>query len=562
MKVMSTYPVVRGVRLPRPIRRTQYQLDAYVENGAMTAETCYKSAIELVRLWLEEKVSEMPEVKSALDKSQGNINISYNGIAIRTTQLTEGKRTIWALSFIHPDNTVATRLWETQVVIYLEEDRVRLFAENSFSVSIAVEDPIPTVPGFIRAIVEQIGLVSTFPLSSAPWTIRDENDVGKLYEVVTAPNRQLPVIVISSPDYYKWPMPGYAPDYIISGDEVAQKCFGRCIVVQLPYFMGFKWSELVGRAWSVFDGGVRIYQPSLDFENDDIYMHPLYSKTKILGWKRDTEDIPSYRCFERYIISELKRKPTVLCAGTERIAFTAIMQRKLEQQRKESIINSEAVKASYEDQINILQEEKEFHKELAEEAYQKYTQFEKEVEILKEKNYDLECLVENLKEAIKSSGKTLEDVIPIPDNYDEMGEWCRRYLDNKLVFTNRARRAVGKDIETLYSDVALVYRCLLFLATEYRDGKLGKINHTEIESKLRSLQVENRPSATQSQAGRYEEEYYYTDTKGNKHLADMHLARGTSRDTKQSLRIYYYWDAEDEKVVVVSLTRHLTTDAT
>lgn len=103
---------------------------------------------------------------------------------------------------------------------------------------------------------------------------------------------------------------------------------------------------------------------------------------------------------------------------------------------------------------------------------------------------------------------------------------------------------------------------MLFLATEYRDGKLGKINHTEIESKLRSLQVENRPSATQSQAGRYEEEYYYTDTKGNKHLADMHLARGTSRDTKQSLRIYYYWDAEDEKVVVVSLTRHLTTDAT
>lgn len=75
MKAMSTYPVVRGVRLPRPIRRTQYQLDAYVENGAMTAETCYKSAIELVRLWLEEKVSEMPEVKSALDKSQGNIAI-------------------------------------------------------------------------------------------------------------------------------------------------------------------------------------------------------------------------------------------------------------------------------------------------------------------------------------------------------------------------------------------------------------------------------------------------------------------------------------------------------
>ena len=49
---MNTYPVVRGVRLPRPIRRTQYQLNAYIENAAMTSETCYKSAIELVKLWL------------------------------------------------------------------------------------------------------------------------------------------------------------------------------------------------------------------------------------------------------------------------------------------------------------------------------------------------------------------------------------------------------------------------------------------------------------------------------------------------------------------------------
>ena len=63
---MNTYPVVRGVRLPRPIRRTQYQLNAYIENAAMTSETCYKSAIELVKLWLGEKTSEMPEVRACL----------------------------------------------------------------------------------------------------------------------------------------------------------------------------------------------------------------------------------------------------------------------------------------------------------------------------------------------------------------------------------------------------------------------------------------------------------------------------------------------------------------
>lgn len=559
---MCAYPIVRGVRLPQPIRRTQYQLDAYIEREGMAPEACYSSAIELVALWLEEKTSEMPEVKSKISQRQDDINISYNGIIIRTVSVLEDTKMSWALSFIHPDNTVPTRLWETQVVISKENDRVRLFTENSFSVSIEADDPYPTVPGFVRAMAEQIGIVTTCPLSTIPWTIEKEVDVDKLYEVVTDSKRQLPVIVISSPDYHRWPISGYAPEYIISGNTVAEKCFGRCIVVQLAYQMGFRWSEKVGRSWAVFDGGVRIYRPGLDFDNDDIFMHPLYSKNKILGWKRDCDELLSYQCYERYIISEIRRKPTMLCSTAERIAFTALLQRKIEQQREESITNTEQMKRSYEDQIKAVQEEKDFQQELAEDAYQKYRQYEHDCEILREKNYNLECLVEQLQDALKTAGKHMEDVIPMPDTYDEMGEWCSKYLSGKLEFTNRAERAIGKDVETLYNDVSLVYKCLLFLANEYRDAKLGKESYDIIDRKLKDLQVENRPSVTATQAGRYEDDYYYTDANGVKNLADMHLARGTSRDTRSTLRIYYYWDEKQRKVVIVSLTRHLTTTAT
>lgn len=558
---MSTYPVVRGVRLPQPVRRTQYQLEAILERDGMSPQVCCDSAKELILLWLEEKVGQMPELKHAIQQSQDGINISYNGIMIRTVSLTDGESKLWAMDFIHPDNAVPTRLWETQATVCLTGGRATLFTESSFSVSVQAEDPCPTVPGFIHAITEQIGLISTCPLTDQPWTIADEADIQRLYQILTDPRRQLPVVVISAPDYRRWPISGYAPEYIISGEELAKKCFARCIVVQLPYQMAFRWSEKVGRSWAVFDGGVRIYRPELDFENDDLCKHALYSKHKILGWTCQEGESPWQRC-QRHLIQELRSRPTLLSSCGHRMVYSTLFQKKLEQQRRERIDDVEQLRQSYESQIQSIQEERDYQRELAEDAYQKYRQYEQSCEILRERNYNLECLVAQLQDALKAVGTDMQDVIPIPDNYDEMSEWCQTYLAGKLEFTNRARRAVGKDPETLYSDVELVYKYLLFLGGEYRDSKMGKADYDTVADKLKQLQVENRPSVNETQAGRYEEEYYYTDDRGIRRLADMHLVRGSSRDTRSTLRIYYYWDEEARKVVVVSLPRHLTTSST
>jgi len=43
---------------------------------------------------------------------------------------------------------------------------------------------------------------------------------------------------------------------------------------------------------------------------------------------------------------------------------------------------------------------------------------------------------------------------------------------------------------------------------------------------------------------------------------DRHLVKGTSRDPRFCMRIYFFWDDEENVVVVGHLPGHLTTAAT
>ena len=60
------------------------------------------------------------------------------------------------------------------------------------------------------------------------------------------------------------------------------------------------------------------------------------------------------------------------------------------------------------------------------------------------------------------------------------------------------------------------------------------------------------------QAGQEGNEYYVA-YQGRRILMARHLKKGNSRDERYCLRIYFFWDDEDEQVVVGSLPGHLDT---
>jgi hypothetical protein len=61
----------------------------------------------------------------------------------------------------------------------------------------------------------------------------------------------------------------------------------------------------------------------------------------------------------------------------------------------------------------------------------------------------------------------------------------------------------------------------------------------------------------------YHRDPFRVDWRGGKRLLDQHLKNGgNTRDPKRCLRIYYFWDPEEQLVVVGSLPGHIRTGAT
>lgn len=73
--------------------------------------------------------------------------------------------------------------------------------------------------------------------------------------------------------------------------------------------------------------------------------------------------------------------------------------------------------------------------------------------------------------------------------------------------------------------------------------------------------LEERGAITNVAAGMQSDEYY-VQYQGKKRKLERHLAKGNSKDPRYCLRIYFFWDDQDQVVVIGDLPHHLDTVAT
>lgn len=136
---------------------------------------------------------------------------------------------------------------------------------------------------------------------------------------------------------------------------------------------------------------------------------------------------------------------------------------------------------------------------------------------------------------------------------DEMEEWTAKHCDEIVVLP----RAIAAAKKSEYHAPQHVYDALNLLAIDYRSLKRGEIAHPEFMQRCAAVGVDYNRSVDRSVAGEAGEEYFVR-WKGRRRFLNHHLGRGTSRDPRFTLRIYFTWDDEDEVVVVGWLPSHLT----
>lgn len=504
--------ITRGVPLPQIEQHMVYYLDANLLNQEMTSEICFSSALEILKEWIKKKVNACTKIYNSLDENLLNgMDVSYGGYRLCSVALNKDICQ-WAFLLTHPDTGIATRVWETQVILTKSSEAVEICVSVSYT-SPQKENDVSEViysrPGFIESLADYIGIVQVKLVQKDVWKVNTKDDIDELYELLTSPSRNLPIVVLTCPEWKLWNYSEWAPEYLVNGEKLAVDCFTSCFVVELNYYSAFDWNRKVGLNWAAYDGAIRIFSPHWKPEEENWYIHPLFKKQKIMNWR--TDDNNSADAFYRYLRFAIRSGKYVVKEMINQISFSDIYKLKLSEDRKEAKISSKKTIDYMQKIIDELTKEKEKQEKNGCFYYDEWEKANNLNNELKEENFNLKSSNASLIQALSYKGNEtiLEQAMTIPEDYEEMGEWCERYFPNTICLHSRAQREL-KDHDNLYEDSNLVYKCLMVLGIYYPKMKCGEMSQKDFDAKLEQLHVRLTRSASEVTAGLAREQYYVT----------------------------------------------------
>ncbi|MBY0324753.1 MAG: hypothetical protein K2X72_38990 [Reyranella sp.] len=215
--------------------------------------------------------------------------------AQRTAAISIDKPVYWAARLDDSDRSVAKRTWVTEVSLANPNDKFVAFGARLQCVTLGGEFAIqPSVPGFVRSVVEQAPGVRLEGrrLGRDPWFVRTADDVGDLVELIEDRSRALDVIVCSLPDNSEDPS-----DAFVDVGLLHRRTLGVAHLAVISGAASFLLTERLGREFSVFRSAVRSYRPGFDVGTDEPFRHPLTLAARIASWPGDGP-----RGYEQFLI--------------------------------------------------------------------------------------------------------------------------------------------------------------------------------------------------------------------------------------------------------------------
>lgn len=479
-----------------------------------------------------------------------------------------------------PDQNVMRRMWTTESEILSSGKKVLIGVKISYTTpEIADYDKnIFSVPGFIRSVLDKNGVKDVRELGQSILEADSEDGLNKLYKLVSDAGRLFPVVVVTGAEgeYDAW------TETRMFAEEILNRVFPVAHVAYIPFNRTMKWKELVGKDWDVYNGAIRTYYKDVDFNDEsDIYRHPLFTARKIEAQRYltvDGKEKTGRDAFLELLVEKIRNNDTRMridwkgrghkfLKAAQRNAELAMIRSHADEMNSVEKTWEELFKEErdrFEEERALWEEEKRELENDYLEADEKSKQQEKELAVCKGKINQLQFFIEDLKQKLSAAGK-VEEIIPLESEctYDKISEWVKQYFPNSLYLTKNAEGTL-KDAadpkKSAYEDVSLVYKWLQFLGNEYWQNRMGLLDFDVLKNKAAALGIYkiDEPPVSETQKGEQGDEYT-VNYKGKKHYMEFHIKKGTRRDPRHCLRIYYFWDDEDNCVVIGELPFHLDT---
>jgi hypothetical protein len=397
-------------------------------------------------------------------------------------------------------------------------------------------------------------------LTFQPWFVRTKDEVNDLYSLMISKGRRASICAFS--------LQGESEDQTAaaaSAASVHHRTLGGAHVVILTGPAAFMLTDLVGKEFSVFNRAVRTYYPGFDTDMDDPLRHPIAMAHRIAVWQDDWFRGPEG--FENFLVRTLIVQTVTASDLEDRLPpFSAVRRAATTislQSAQESGASKDELLRLYEEDSDMLRlaltDEKELHSSLLTEADREREEAQRRAEEAKGEVHRLNQRIRMLEGQLKAKGD-VDFGLQLPEGLDDLKTWADNHLSGSVFITNRALRgAKASDFE----DPTLVYKALLLLRDQYvplrRGGGEQLARH--YADALRSLGLEEAPSITATRLGEHRDEYKIQHN-GRKRDLDRHLKKGNSRESRHCFRLYFFWDEDDEQVVVGWLTSHLDTRQT
>ncbi len=557
----TSQPTVQAplVALGRPWIRTTYNLSSFIPAAGQPVDQKLASAVKCAVYWLKYHVpSALPQ--DAWDGK--SFRLEWPGQKAEAISIPENG--IWCVRLEHPDTpygdrpAVAGRTWTNDIGFAQRDDGVEV-GIRTFCASLPYgnADVAMTRPRLVVELAQRIGLADVRTLSREPWALETADDIDELNAMLCDPGRRLPVVMLTQPD--KQQLGANVAAYVLQPRELAKKLLGLAHVVTLPWELGYQWTERVGKPWSVYLGAVRTYMPGLDFDNDSPSMHPSTYADRIVFWKQPGDDRIGEAPFTDFLVERLFAATAAKRPNWGNVVFLAEARIKAAAKARAAGIEGDDWRALYEGEVNALQAKVNETEDLAQEYSDDAIRSDNERDTLKVENRQLRYQLDLLRQALsdRTGGKSETD-IPIPDSYDEMEGWANQHLLGRVALHPRASHELK---DAAYEDVSLVYKALLLLANEYRNQCLGRKGANKaFTHAYEGLGLKYARSITKGRAGEQGDEYYvrFPTPSSPKRFLEWHLRKGSAKDDRHCLGIYFLWDPETEQVVVGWLPSHLS----
>lgn len=544
------------------INRTKYVLEGAYINRAfqMSVQLVVKNTIfgtvkynsAMIYNWTRNKFvnMQMPESIRSYEKSRMgyDVNIIY-----------KPEDTYFCLKASHPDESVPGRIWTIEAEIIVVDEKALFGVKLSYSTPINSNAGSVgfSMPSFVGQIARQNGILDVRQLGVDVWDIEEEGELEQLYDFIQNPNRKMPVVVVTENETDDNIGSQYTKGYLVDADLLAKETASLAHIVRISRNVINEWNEVTGKKWGVYGGAVRTYFPNVDFGEEDYMSHPLSIANRIMASSYIDEEGNEYIAGEafRHLLKENIRKYNT----NVRMDWVGLGHKFYLGANRDYLVEKEKnlsdvvqLRNAYEQQINQLEEGITNRDNELLTALIQVEEKEKEIDEIRDILFRQNLRIDVLEHQLESKGTKID--IPILNDYLGLQEWVDTYFPGRVVLHSRAIRALK---DAMYEDVELVFKSIYLLGTSYYQMRMGTITRQEFDMKCSGLGIEETAAIADTAAGE-QGETYFVQYHGEKVKMDRHLRKGTSRDPKFCMRIYFFWCEAESLVVIGSLPQHLS----